>query len=240
MVSSEVACDGPCNSRWRKADAEYRKALAAYDPLDADQSRPGPPDAYPVYGDPWCPRCKAQIHEQLSQLDDLAALLAALPPSPNDRGDDKAGKVSGSKAAPSPSSRMDDLEELGDWLRRWESAFRQWTIREPGCGEDPKPHRGYLASEITTITAWLVFHFGKNITHPDLALEFGREVRRWHRELQEKARAGQVDKHVKRPCPRCRLYTLWARDGEDYVRCVNDDCNRRMTREELAAMDPAA
>jgi len=87
---------------------------------------------------------------------------------------------------------------------------------------------------------WLVSHYDKFITHPDLGLEFGREVRRWHRELQEKARAGQVDKHVKRPCPRCRLYTLWARDGEDYIRCINDDCNRRMTREELAAMDPAA
>jgi hypothetical protein len=231
MSGGEVSCDGPCNSRWRKADAEYRKALAAYDPLDADQSRPSPPEVYPFYGDPWCPRCKSQIHEQLSQLDDLAALLAALPPSPNARGDDKAGKVSGSKAEPSPSSRMDDMLELGEWLRNWESAFR---------GEDPKPHRGYLASEITTITAWLVTHYDKCITHPDLGLDFGREIRRWHGEMQEKARVGQVDKHVKRACPRCNLYTLWARDGEDYVRCINDDCRRLMTREELAALDNAA
>ncbi len=229
---SEVVCDGPCNSRYRKARAEYEKALAGYDPLDADTSRPDAPDVYPFYGDPWCPRCKSQIHEQLAQLDDLAALIAGLPPSPNSRSDDKAGKVSGSKATPSPSSRMDDLEELGDWLRHWESAFRG--------EEDAKPHRGWLASEVTTITAWLVFHFDKNITHPDLGLDYGREVRRWHREMQEKARAGQVDKHVKKPCPRCRLYTLWARDGEDYVRCINEDCHRLMTREELAAMDAAA
>jgi hypothetical protein len=237
---SEVPCDGPCNSRWRKADAEYRKALADYDPLDSAQSRPSPPEVYPVYGDPWCPRCKNQIHEQLAQIDDAAAILAALPPSPNDRGDDKAGKVSGSKAQPSPSSRMDDLEELGEWLRSWESSFRPVVLAAAGLHEDPKPHRGYLATEITTITAWLVFHFEKCITHPDFSLDFGREVRRWHREMQEKARAGQVDKHVKKPCPRCRLYTLWARDGEDYVRCINEDCNRRMTREELAAMDMAA
>ena len=230
-MSSEVACDGPCNSRWRKAQAEHKKALAEYDPLDAHQSRPAAPDAYPVYGDPWCPRCKSQLHEQLGQIDDAAAILAALPASLNTRSDDKAGKVSGTRDAPSPSNRMDDLEELGDWLRHWESAFR---------GTDPPAHRGYLASEITTITAWLVFHFDKNITHPDLGLEFGREIRRWHRELTEKARAGQVDKHVKKPCPRCKLYTLWARDGEDYVRCINTDCNRRMTREELAALDAAA
>jgi hypothetical protein len=230
-MSSEVPCDGPCNSRYRKARAEYDAALTAYDPLDPGQSRPDPPDVYPVYGDPWCPRCKAQIHEQLSQLDDLACLLNALPPSPNDRSDDKAGKVSGTREQPSPSRRMDDLAELGQWLRDWESAFR---------GEDPKPHRGYLATEITTITAWLVAHYEKSIAHPDLALDFGREVKRWHRELLEKARAGQVDKHVKQPCPRCRLYTLWARDGEDYIRCINEDCNRRMTREELAAMTGAA
>jgi len=230
-MSSEVPCDGPCNSRWRKADAEYRKALTEYDPLDADQSRPSPPEVYPVYGDPWCPRCKNQTHEMLSQLDDLACLLSALPPSVNARNDDKAGKVSGTHEVPSPSRRMDDLAELGQWLRDWESAYR---------GEDPKPHRGYLATEITTIVAWLVARFEKLITHPDLGADFGRETRRWHRELLEKARAGQVDKHVKKQCPRCRLYTLWARDGEDYVRCINEDCNRRLTREELAALDAAA
>jgi len=126
---------------------------------------------------------------------------------------------------------MDDLAELGQWLRDWESVAR---------GDDPKPHRGYLASEITTITAWLVAHFASLITHPDVGVDFGRETKHWHRELLEKSRAGQVDKHVKRPCPRCRLYTLWARDGEDYIRCINEECNRRMTREELAALDPAA
>ena len=240
MSGGEVVCNGPCNSRYRKARAEYERALADYDPMDAATSRPDPPEVYPVYGDPWCPRCKAQLHEQLAQIDDAAAILGALPPSPNDRSDDKAGKVSGSRAAPSPSSRMDDLEELGEWLRSWESSFRPVVLQAAGIREDPKPHRGYLATEITTITAWLVFHWEKLITHPDLAADFGREIRRWHREIQEKARAGQVDKHVKRPCPRCNLYTLWARDGEDYVRCVNDDCNRRMTREELAAMDNAA
>jgi len=35
-MSSEVPCDGPCNSRYRKARAEYEAALAAYDPLDPD------------------------------------------------------------------------------------------------------------------------------------------------------------------------------------------------------------
>lgn len=237
---TEVPCDGPCNSRYRKARAEYEVALRAYDPLDSEQSRPAPPDVYPAYGDPWCPRCKSDIREKLAQLDDAAAILGAFPPSPNDRSDDKAGKVSGTREQPSPSSRMDDLDDLGEWLRSWESLFRPVVLAVAGMREDPKPHRGYLATEITTITAWLVFHFDKCITHPDFALDFGREARRWHRTLQEKARAGQVDKHVKTPCPRCNLYTLWVRDGDDHVRCINTDCNRLMSREELATLAKAA
>jgi len=71
-----------------------------------------------------------------------------------------------------------------------------------------------------------------HITHPDLAADYGQEIRRWHRELSDRVRAGVVDKHLHKPCPRCSHYTLWMRDGEDYVRCINTDCNRRMTRAE--------
>jgi phage FluMu protein Com len=230
---SEQPCPGPCNSRYRKARAEYDKALAGYDPLAPEQSRPEPPAVQPWPGDPWCPKCKSIIHAELSQIDDAAAILAARPPLDVAGGDEetRAGRVSGTREARSPSPRMDDLEELGGWLRNWESAFR---------GTDPMPRRGYLATERTTIISWLVDHFDSCICHPDLAADYGAEIRRWYRELTAKARAGIADKHVKKPCPRCRLYTLWARDGEDYVRCVNEDCNRRMTREELAGLAGAA
>ena len=208
----EVPCAGPCNSRYRRARAEYEAALLAYDPTNPEQEAPEPPDIQPWLGDPWCPKCKAVIHQELGELDDLAALIAARPPLASSTADESAGRVSGTRDHPSPSSRMDDLEELNGWLRNWESAYR---------GDDPRPRRGYLAKESTTIIAWLVSHFEPCITHPDLAADFGSEIRRWHRELLGRARAGTIDKHQKRPCPRCKLYTLWARDGEDYVRCIN-------------------
>ena len=230
---SEESCPGPCNSRYRRARAEYEAALAAYDPADADQERPQPPDVQPWLGDPWCPKCKAVIHSELGQIDDAASILAARPPLDVAGTDEESrvGRVSGTREPRSPSPRMDDLEELGEWLRNWESAFR---------GGDPQARRGYLATERTTIISWLVDHFDAHITHPDLAADYGAEIRRWYRELADKARAGIVDKHMKQPCPRCRLYTLWARDGEDYVRCINTECNRRMTREEFRQLASAA
>lgn len=230
---NETACMGVCNSRYRRARAEYEAAVAAYDPQDAEQEAPEPPDIQPWLGDPWCPKCKAVIHQELGELDDLYALLAARPPLDVAGTDEEVhvGRVSGSREDKSPSSRMDELVDLNGWLRGWESAFR---------GEDPTPRRGYLATETTTIVSQLVAKFEPNITHPDLAVDYGNEIRQWHRQLASRARAGTIDKHQKRPCPRCKLYTLWARDGEDYVRCINTECNRRLTREEFKELPSAA
>jgi hypothetical protein len=240
---SEVICPGPCNSRYRRLTAEYEAArakhedaLARYgqdDPSQQPPEAPKSPDVAPWIGDPWCGKCKAIIHGELGELDDLHALLATRPPLDVAGTDEevRVGRVSGTPEDKSPSERMDELVDLNGWLRTWESAFR---------GGDPPARRGYLATETTTIVAWLAAHFEPHITHPDLALDYGSEIRQWHRSLADRARAGTIDKHMKQPCPRCRLFTLWARDGEDYVRCINDDCNRRMTREEFRQLADAA
>lgn len=230
---AETPCIGPCNSRYRRARAEYEAALAAYDPADEDQERPEPPDIRPWLGDPWCTKCKGIIHSELALIDDVASILAARPPLDVSGSDEetRVGRVSGTRDTPSPSPRMDELEELGGWLRDTESAFR---------GTDPPGRRGYLATERTTIISWLVDHFEDHITHPDLAADYGKEIRQWYRQLAAQARAGTVDKHMKRPCPRCGLYTLWARDGEDHVRCINTECNRRMTWNEFRQLADAA
>ena len=238
----EVPCAGPCNSRYRRLTAEYEAACAKYEQAltvytpGTGQEPPEPPespDIQPWLGNPWCPKCQATIHQELGELDDLASILAARPPLDVAGSSEEAhvGRISGTREEKSPSPRMDDLEDLNVWLRNWESAFR---------GTDPPARRGYLATETTTIVAYLASHFEPCITHPDLAADFGSETRRWHRELLGNARAGTLDKHQKRPCPRCKLYTLWARDGEEYVRCINDDCNRRMTREEFRQLADAA
>ena len=239
MLQNEGLCPGPCNSRYVKAQALYGQAMAAYaeamaaraaaceaSPPDSgpgpEPSRPEEPDIRPWLGEPvWCRRCTSMIHQELSELDDLIAMLLAIPDLRAGAG--QAGKVSGTRGQRSPSPFADDADELAEWLRSWESLAR---------GTDPAPRRGYLAPEITASVAWLAAHFEPMITSPDIAADYGSEIRAWHRSLKARANAGSATKHMPRPCPRCRMYTLWAADGEDYVVCRNEDCRRLMSREE--------
>lgn len=231
-------CPGSCNSTYRRRRALFEADVKAYahqleTRADTDElpPPPRPPDITPWHGLPvWCGRCKSVIHTELLELDDLAALILAIPPLAKPA--DDSAKVSGSKSAPSPSARMDDIAELGDWLRSWEAVARKADLG--------RPRRGYLATEMTTITAWLAAHFDPLISDPDVAKDFGEETRRWHRDMCRRAAAAQMQRHMKKPCPRCHLYTLWITMGEDYIRCVNEDCNRRLTRTDYDGMTEAA
>ena len=103
------------------------------------------------------------------------------------------------------------------------------------------PQRGFLAGRITGAVNWLGTdgHLdGLLVT--ELAEPFGVETCRWHRELVAKTHSARSAKHVKKPCPRCRLYTLWEEIGQEYIRCINKDCNRMMTRDELNQAGAAA
>ena len=242
---TQAPCPGTCNSGWRRLKALYDKALEEYpraleeharkvqglkdgDPVPDPPAPPAPPENGPWYGAPvWCGRCQSVIRTELSRLDDLAGHLFALPPgvrpavsSPRER-----VRVSGSHGTPSPSPGGDSLLELGGWLREWEAVAK----RE----DDPRPRRDFLAREMTTVTAWLYAHFELLILRADIAADFGAEVRGWHRELTAATHSAAAAKHVKQPCPRCRRYTLWEQAGEEYLRCINEDCNRRLTRAEL-------
>jgi hypothetical protein len=228
-------CPGSCNARWRKAAALHQAAVAAHlsalaglPPGAKAPDPPVPPDISPWHGEPvFCQRCQSQVRAELAELDDLAAMLAALPPGVRPATPDRREpvKVSGSKAAPSPSPAADDLDELAGWLRSWEAVARH--------EDDPRPRRGFLATEVTTLVAWLYHHFGALITDPDVAADFGAETRRWHRELTAKAHAASYSRHVKKPCPGCGRYTLFEKPGEDYIACAYEDCRRRLTRAEL-------
>jgi hypothetical protein len=237
---TDGTCQGSCNNGYRKAKALYEAACAAYDKallaraVDPDlpePRRPEPPETRPWPGDPiFCLRCQGVIHRELAELDDLAALRASQVPG-GASGGDHSGRVSGSRTTSSPSPAVGDVDELAEWLRAWESIIR---------GDDPRPRVGYLASEVTTVTAWLTHHFGTIIINTGIAEDFGTETRQWHRELTGKTKAGSGMRHQKQPCPRCQLYTLWLTDGEDYIRCVNEDCARLMTRAEYANLTKAA
>ena len=165
------------------------------------------------------------MRSQLAELDDLAALLAAIPDL---SAKSEEARVSGSRNAPSPSPSMDDLDELAGWLRDWQSALQ---------GTDPIARRGYLATAITTGVHWLALHFDPIITHPDMAEDFGTELRKWHRTLTAKAKAGTGVRHMPKRCPRCRAYTLWRSDGDRYVKCADQDCARYLSLDEYEALD---
>jgi hypothetical protein len=126
---------------------------------------------------------------------------------------------------------MDDIDELAAWARDWEAVAR--------CG-DPRPRRGFLATELTTILAWLVQHLDTLLLNEDVAADFGAEARKWHRELTSKTSAGSGLKHMKRKCPRCSLYTLWREDGAPYVQCRDEDCQRMLSLDEYQALADAA
>lgn len=218
-----VPCPGSCNAGYRRAQAEYRRALAVWATTDPvlRGDRPAEPAVRPVPGQPvWCGRCASRIRQALAELDDLAALLAAsadgYPAGPGEH-------VGGSPDPASPSPAADVVEELWSTLHRWETAYR---------GTDPQARRGWLADALTTTVAWLGHHLDGLLAHPDIAPDFGREVLDWHRRLVDQVRAG-TDVHRKRvPCPRCGWLTLTWREGDDHVACQNRDCGRLLTLDE--------
>jgi hypothetical protein len=231
-MSSEGPCPGTCNRHYREAQEKFRQDLAAYDPLDASQSRPVPASVQAWPGNPWCGTCKSRIRETLAELDDLAALLMATADG-HKAGAGGAERVSGSADTPSPSQAADDLEELTSVLSGWESAYRdlmKWRSLT---------RRGHLASAVTTCIAWLMAHLDgtDGVLVAPFAAEFGQEIMQWHREFTGKAKAGQrtLRKPLRCPRPQCRLLTLTWTEGDTYVICNNPDCGARIPLAEYEA-----
>jgi glutathione S-transferase len=203
VTVASQACPGSCNARLRRITAGGGEV---------------PEDLFPVPGEPvFCQRDAASVRRELAELDDLASIAAAA--SDGHRGSPERQRVGGTPRTASPSPAADDLDDLASVLRGWESAIR---------GEDPVPRRGYLATEITTVTAWLVAHFDQLITHPDIAEEFAGEVRQWHQRLAATTKAGTGRHQKARPCPRCDRYSLFWVEGNDYVECGTPSCGRLM------------
>ena len=226
-MTSEQACPGPENRRYREAQDAYRQALADYDPLDSAQSRPDPPEIQPWPGVPvWCSDCAARIGLRLAELDELAGILAAT--ADGLRGDEGNERVSGSAAPPSPSQAGDDLDEMWVMLSGWETIWRKLN------GWLGPPPRGELARRETACIDWLRRHL-PGILVSDIAADFGREILQWHREGEGSAKAGR--RTVRKPmrCPSCKFVTLFWTEGEKDVHCRNEDCNRILSLTEYEA-----
>jgi len=232
-----VNCPGTCNAEYRKLKAIYDDAVRRYDATLASlpdgapvPDPPHPPRLRAFEGRPvWCGRCASVIRIQLAELDELAALLAALPPGIRPASDTprNPGKVDGTPAIQSPSPAGDDLDELERWLAGWE---RDWRHAR---GWPSPPKRGVLATPITTMVAWLGLRLDAIVADADYGERFGLETFRWHRVMRRKSHAASFSRFVRQPCPSCKRYTLWEKVGEPYISCVYEPCARRLTREDL-------
>lgn len=233
-----AACIGPCNRRYREAREAFDQALAEYDPLNSEQSRPEPPGIQPWEGMPvWCPNCASRISLKLAELDDLAAILAAT--ADGHRASAEAERVSGTGEPGSPSQASDDLDELASMLRGWEDTYRDLR------GWPSPPPRGELASAETACIAWLRRHLNGILSCP-VAADFGTEILQWHREIGGKSKAGVRTLVKPMRCTSCGLLLAWT-EGEEYVACRNPECGRLITLadyeaevERLAAEHPGA
>jgi hypothetical protein len=228
---SDQPCPGNCNSRWRKAQDAYRKALAAYDPLDAATSRPEEPDTSLVreWGAPvWCTEHTSDIRLHLAQLDDLAAIYHQA--ADGHRGAPVTQRVGGATVVLSASEAHDDLDDLTSVLTAWEREYRD------RMGWPAAPPRGELATVQTSCIAWLGQHLDE-ILACEVAEGFGKAVLQWQPSMAGKARAGQRTLLLEARC-RCGQRMLTWKEGTDRVECANRDCQRIMSKsayDDLAA-----
>jgi hypothetical protein len=205
----------------------YHRQLAALMPGQDVPEKPEKPEIRPWRGEPvWCGKCQARIRRQLAELDDLGALLMAARDGLREIANgDGPGRVTGTAVEPSPSEGLDDLDEMVSALTAWEAEYRD--IR----GWPSPPRRGFLASALTSCTAWLGLHLD-GILSTDLAQEFGEDIGRRHRTLANKTKAGTGAHRKPVRCPRCGMMLLTWREGDDYVSCGNPDCGRMLSLDE--------
>lgn len=243
---SEGICPGKCNARFRRAVADYKAALAAWQaaeqkhveavtewlaarhshgdaagprPKATHGDRPVEPTIRPWGGEPvWCQRDTAAIRANLAELDDLIPLRLDQADGYRAPGDLSAERVSKSADPPSPSPGHDDLDELLEWLGVWERAYRS------AVGWPSPPRRGTSAHALTSATAWLGAHLDGMLAHPEIAEPYGAGVQMWHRRLQNSTSTKPPLAKKPVPCRRCGRHSLFFHDDADRptIRCHAD------------------
>ncbi|MFI6296828.1 hypothetical protein ACIBEJ_34925 [Nonomuraea sp. NPDC050790] len=235
-VDLDALCHGPCMNGYRRKVRAHEQAthayISAYDdwvcaveswqpPLlwPEEPVQPEEPRLpYPVYGEPvYCPSCVYEHKAMLSKLDGAACVY--LRESDGLRGQTDQVRVSGSGEDHSLSPTIEDLDEFDYWLRSWKAAY---------LGADSFARAGALADSITLGTAWLVARAERLLSRPEMADDFGQEVRGWYAKLciydpsELAARPRRTSKPLR--CPQCHLATLSQLDGEDRIECRNRAC----------------
>ena len=246
MPMDPNACIGGCNARYRRAHRAFEAELRTYidavvawrdyvkttppEEWEGDQAKepvkPEEPTVRPWLGEPvWCGTCTAARRQELAELDDIASIYAAR--SDGHREPSQEGRVSGSSETPSLSPMVDDLDELESWLREWRATHSRI---------DTPARQGYLASAITTGTAWLLVRAEHILARPEYGAEFGRELHQWHTRLTAASKTSIAVHRKPLRCDTCHMMRLEHRDGDDSVRCATPGCGRVLRLDEYDAL----
>jgi ribosomal protein L37AE/L43A len=235
MPIPTTACPGPCIRRAREAWIAYCNNLAQHvddtitwlrTPPTARTPQPPaapPPPAVPATeGLPvFCRRCAQLIRAALTELDDLAAVLAATADG-HRPGVDRSQKTTTSKSTPSPSPIADTLDDLYGMLVAVEDQWRE------ARGYQARPRRTRGSHARTTVIAWLLDHLDAILAHPG-SVEFGLDVLRWQRRLRTMAKADPAVRRSPIRCPRCSERKVH-REDDGYYKCHS--CERLMSQDE--------
>lgn len=189
-----------------------------------------------VLGEPvWCVQCSLVVRAALRSLPvgyvALAGLMDLRAASPTD-----AVRVSGSRESPSPSPAVDLRDEVFQVVRAWEDDLRG-HLRHRAARD--------LSSREETLTSgvrYLNRNFGRMISRPECAAEFGHEVNVLFSTVLRMIKNGPLRSHLGIPCPWCHRKTLMQQEGVAlkpwYTACevALGGCGRLFTEDEMAWM----
>lgn len=239
----DQCCPGKCNSGPRRRQEENDRALAAW---QADLQKwmaaqsagqevgvaPEKPTSRAITwtaGTPiWCLSDAAAVRSALTDLDDIVPVRLRHADGLQSSG--QSEPVAGSKEQPSPSSAQDDLCSLLDWLRRWETAYRN------SQGWPTAPYRGYTAAALTSSISWHLGHLDGMLAHPTFALdgddehmgaaEYGSGVLDRHAQWDVSAKTRKEPRWFARElrCPQCHAKTLAQLETTETIDCRNPRC----------------
>jgi hypothetical protein len=239
----DQTCAGRCNAPARRKQDQYDRDLATWQAAmqkwmtlrengeDAGEApeKPREREIFWTAGTPlWCLSDAAAIRSALTDLDDIVPIR--LRHADGLQASGQTEPVGGSKERPSPSSAMDDLSELLDWLRGWEAAYRT------SQGWPTAPYRGHSIPALTSSIAWHLGHLDGILAHPgfttddageDLgAVAYGLGVLHWHSRWEASAKTREKARWIARElrCPQCHAKTLAQLEGEEKVECRNPRC----------------
>lgn len=163
-------------------------------------------------GEPvWCETCRRGIVRALDDLG-VAAMQLYRDARVGTAGGWDGDQVTGSRARPSASPLLDELDETARWLAPWGR-----------YGREPDPdlpdNLGALLNHLWAVQSRL----GALLADPGIGVELGKAILMRSARLVRRAKTGEQKRRKPVPCPRCDSRLLVHEDGRDYVQC--DGCH---------------